>query len=261
RRLPFRGQAKGVQPGSLQGAHFLSLLTGNHAASLKKRAATSDDKPLSPLSGETVTVNGAGSGFTLPGGDSVTITFQATVNTPPTARAVSVQGKVSGSNFTLVNGITTASPNTNDPETAAVNDATVTNINTVSTWTGATSTDWNTITNWTPNTYAPGVSNPAVNDVVIPNVGQQPAISATDIGVYSLNISSGRTLTIDPARVLTIGGSPGGDLTLDGIISGGQLNLGTGTHVINNAGGTGSLSPTNQAFVISGSTVTLNHNL
>src|SRR6185503_847142 len=236
RRLPFRGQAKGVQPGSLQGAHFLSLLTGNHAASLKKRAATSDDKPLSPLSGETVTVNGAGAGFTLPGGDSVTITFQATVNTPPTARSVSVQGKVSGTNFTLVNGITTASPNTNDPETAAVNDATVTNINTVSTWTGATNTDWNTFTNWSPNTYAPGVSNPAVNDVIIPNVGQQPNIGAAmgDVNIYSLNLSNGRTLTIDPTRILTIGGSSGGNLTLDGIISGGQLRFGSGAHVITN---------------------------
>ena len=97
--------------------------------------------------------------------------------------------------------------------------------------------------------------------MVIPNVGNQPNISATDIGIYSLNISNGRTLTITSPRVLTIGGSPGGDLTLDGIISGGNLNLGTGTHVINNAGGTGSLSSTNVATVLSGSTVTLNNNL
>jgi hypothetical protein len=222
-----------------------------------------DDQPLSPLSGETVTVNGAGSGFTLPGGDSVTITFQATVNTPPTARSVSVQGKVSGTNFTLVNGITTANPNTNDPETAAVNDATVTNINTTSTWTGLTNTDWNTFTNWSPNTYAPGVTNPAVSDVVIPNVGNQPTIGAAmgDVNIYSLNISNGRTLTIDPARILTIGGAPGGNLTLDGIITGGELRFGTGTHVINNAGGTGSLSATNLARGLSGSTTTLNNNL
>src|SRR5204862_6017070 len=53
----------------------------------------------------------------------------------------------------------------------------------------------------------------------------------------------------------------GGDLTLDGIIAGGNLNLGTGTHVINNAGSTGSLSSTNVATVLSGGTVTLNNNL
>ena len=68
-------------------------------------------------------------------------------------------------------------------------------------------------------------------------------------------------MTITNPRILTIGGSPGGDLTLDGIISGGFLNLGTGTHVINNAGGTGSLSSTNVATVLSGGIVTLNNNL
>ena len=78
------------------------------------------------------------------------------------------QGKVSGTNFALVNGITTADPNTNDPETGAVNDPTVTNINTLSTWVGGTSTDWNNQLNWNPNTYAPGVSNPGVNDVLFP---------------------------------------------------------------------------------------------
>ena len=264
RRLPARGQAIGARSGALKGPHFLSLSAKNDTVKRPsiKRASIADQKPLIPESGETVTVNGGSpAGFTLPGGDSVTITFQATVNTPPGARSVSTQGKVSGTNFALVNGITTASPNTNDPETGAVNDPTVTNINTTSTWVGLTSSDWNNALNWNPNTYAPGVTNPAINDVVIPNVGNQPNISATDIGIYSLNISNGRTLTITSPRVLTIGGSPGGDLTLDGIISGGNLNLGTGTHVINNAGGTGSLSSTNVATVLSGSTVTLNNNL
>jgi hypothetical protein len=246
RRFATRGQAGCEKPDGLKGSHFLSA---------------SDHKPLVPLGGETVTVDGTGTGFTVPGGDSVTITFQATVNTPPMARSVQTQGKVSGSNFALVNGLPTTSPNTNDPETAASGDATATNINTVMTWTGATSSDWNVTTNWSPNTYAPGLSNPAVNDVVIPNVGNQPGISATDIGVYSLNIANGRTLTIAGPRVLTVGGPPGGDLTLDGIISGGFLNLGTGTHVINNSGGTGSLSSTNVATVLSGGTVTLNNNL
>src|SRR6185503_17908219 len=147
-------------------------------------------------------------------------------------------------------------------------DITVTLLDTTMTWTGATNTDWNTVTNWTtpgplPAQTAPGVSNPAVNDVVIPNVGNQPTISATDIGIFSLNISNGRTLTITNPRVLTLGSTTatGGDLTLDGIITGGFLNLGTGTHVINNAGGTGSLSSTNVATVLSGGTVTLNNNL
>ncbi len=127
-------------------------------------------------------------------------------------------------------------------------------------------TDWNTATNWNRpgpvvSSYAPGVSNPAVNDVIIPAVATQPTIGTTDIGVYSLSLANTMTLTITNPRILTIGGSPGGDLTLNGIVTGGFLNLGTGTHVINNAGGTGSLSSTNVATVLTGATVTLNNNL
>ena len=56
-------------------------------------------------SGETVSFN---MGVTdLPAGKSITITYQATVNSPPLAKSVSTQGTVTGSNFTLVNGIST----------------------------------------------------------------------------------------------------------------------------------------------------------
>ncbi len=221
----------------------------NRTRSIK--AAKADDGPLAPTSGEAIGPINIG---TLPAGKSVTITYAATVNTPPLARQASHQGTV-----TYTNG--PGSPLvTNDPDTGPANDPTVTLIDVLSTWVGGTSTDWNTATNWNPGTYAPGVSNPAVNDVVIPAVGNQPNISATDIGIYSLNISATKVLTITSPRVLTIGGSPGGNLTLDGIISGGNLNLGTGTHAFN-VGASGSLSSTNVATVLSGSTVTLNNNL
>jgi hypothetical protein len=215
----------------------------------------SAQQPNAPTSGETITLIPIA---TFPaGGKSITIKYSATVNTPPLARLVQTQGTV-----TANGGI---SVQTDDPEPGGGNDQTATQVNALMTWNGTTSTDWNTATNWTQPAggapYAPGVSNPAVNEVVIPNVGNQPSISATDIGVFSLSIANGRTLTITSPRVLTIGGAPGGDLTLDGIISGGNLNLGTGTHAINNAGGTGSLSSTNVATVLSGSTVTLNNNL
>jgi len=218
-------------------------------------AYAQESKPNAPTSGENVTINTIA---TFPaGGKSITIKYSATVNTPPLARQVQTQGTV-----TAAGGISVL---TDDPEPAGPANPTVTLVDTLMTWNGATSTDWNTATNWTQpaggTQYAPGVSNPAINDVVIPNVGAQPNISATDIGIFSLSIANGRTLTITNPRVLTIGGSPGGDLTLDGIISGGNLNLGTGTHAINNAGGTGSLSATNVATVLSGSTVTLNNNL
>jgi hypothetical protein len=220
---------------------------------------TLSQDPNAPTAGENVTLNTIA---TFPAaGKSITIKYSAMVNqtTALTARQASTQGTVTANGGAI-------SVLTDDPEPAGAANPTVTLLDTTMTWTGVTSTDWNTATNWTtPGPVvaqtAPGVSNPAVNDVVIPNVGNQPIISATDIGIYSLNISNGRTLTITSPRVLTIGGSPGGDLTLDGIISGGNLNLGTGTHVINNAGGTGSLSSANVATVLSGSTVTLNNNL
>jgi trimeric autotransporter adhesin len=54
------------------------------------------------LSGETVTVNGAGSGFTLPAGKSTTIKFRASVNAAPTSCGLSTQATISGSNFSDV---------------------------------------------------------------------------------------------------------------------------------------------------------------
>ncbi|MGH9871508.1 MAG: beta strand repeat-containing protein, partial [Pyrinomonadaceae bacterium] len=225
----------------------------HHAVRSYKNAFSQE--PNAPTSGEIVTLNTIA---TFPAaGKSVTIKYSATVNTPPLARQVQTQATV-----TAAGGINVTST---DPGPPVVAGPTVTLIDTTVTWNGSADTNWNTAANWTvpaPGAaYAPGVSNPAVNDVLIPNVGAQPTIGVSDIGIFSLNISNGRTLTITNPRVLTIGGSPGGDLTLDGIISGGFLNLGTGTHVINNAGGTGNLSPTNVATVLSGSTVTLNNNL
>jgi hypothetical protein len=211
------------------------------------KASTVDKQPLAPEDGTIgpITIG------TLAPGDSVIVTYQATVKTPPTARQTSHQATISGSNFSNVL--------TNDPATGPANDPTITLIETLSTWVGGVSTDWNDPLNWNPSTYAPGVSNPAVNDVQILSVGNQPNISTTDIGIYSLLVSTAKVLTITNPRVLTIGGSPGGNLQLDGIISGGNLNLGTGTHTINVAGG--SLSSTNVATVLSGSTVTLTSDL
>jgi hypothetical protein len=64
----------------------------------------SGDSSQGILSGETVTVNGSGSGFTLAASKSTTIKFRATINTGIAAGtcAVSTQGSVAGTNFTTV---------------------------------------------------------------------------------------------------------------------------------------------------------------
>lgn len=72
--------------------------------------------------GETVTVNGTGSGFTLPAGKSTTIKFRVTINNniPASVCQLSTQGTVSGSNF--------ANVLTDDPDVAGSNNPTVTTV-------------------------------------------------------------------------------------------------------------------------------------
>ncbi|HEV7346676.1 Ig-like domain-containing protein, partial [Telluribacter sp.] len=76
------------------------------------------------LAGETVTVNGSGSGFTLPAGKSVTIKFKVTINSsiPAGTCTVSNQGTVSGSNFIPATLLT------DDPGVGGSSDPTVTPI-------------------------------------------------------------------------------------------------------------------------------------
>lgn len=72
--------------------------------------------------GETVTVNGTGSGFTIPSGKSTTIKFRVTINNniPASVCQLSTQGTVSGSNF--------ANVLTDDPGTVGTNNPTTTTV-------------------------------------------------------------------------------------------------------------------------------------
>ncbi|CAG5072643.1 hypothetical protein DYBT9623_04225 [Dyadobacter sp. CECT 9623] len=72
--------------------------------------------------GETITINGSGSGFNIPAGKNVIIVFKATINDdiPTAACEVSTQGTVSGSNFDNVL--------TDDPTVAGTNNPTVTPV-------------------------------------------------------------------------------------------------------------------------------------
>ena len=107
RRVPAQGQAINARPGSLMGTHFLKLKevgaegSKQKAASRKNHAATSR-AVTATISGETITIIIG----TLRPGDSVTITYDVTVNNPPdlnnpvnplvvTQPAVATQGSVS----------------------------------------------------------------------------------------------------------------------------------------------------------------------
>ncbi len=59
------------------------------------------------LAGETVLVNGSGSGFALPAGKNTIITFSATISNTPSTCAITNQASASGSNFATVNSNTT----------------------------------------------------------------------------------------------------------------------------------------------------------
>jgi hypothetical protein len=228
---------RGISPRVSKGSESVIGLSG----------AASAAKPVTPFSGETIS-------FSLPVvlnvGKSVTIKYDATINVPPGAASVQTQGNVT---FTGGPG---GGINTTDPETGT-QVPTKTNINTAITWIGVTSTDWNTASNWDFN-YVPL----SFSDVKVPNAAQpnQPTLSASSPTINSLNLGNTRVLTIS-GQTLTITGSTGSDLTLDGNINGGALSFGSGTHTIFNAGATGSITPTNTTTVLNGANVTLNNNL
>jgi len=97
----------------------------NHARASNSKLKTENSKlatsAVAPMpSGETVTFDNGTGGITLPVGKSITIVFKVTLNNVPNLSLlnpprVSNQGRVFGTNFTLVNGVSSASPNTDDP--------------------------------------------------------------------------------------------------------------------------------------------------
>lgn len=102
---------------------FFGTLANMISPTAYSQEKTGDEKEpdvKEPESGETITVNGSGTGFTLPSNKSTTITFRAVIgNALPAATTVTNQGSVSG-NFTTVL--------TDDPDIAGTADPTVTNI-------------------------------------------------------------------------------------------------------------------------------------
>ena len=188
----------------------------SNAKSASYSIATVTQKTSPSVPQTTVTQNiGA-----LPAGKSVTIKFAVTVNNPPAAAQVSTQGTVSATGISNVL--------TDDPDTGAASDPTVTLIDLTITWAGGTSTNWDTGANWN-TTFAPI----AINDVNIPAAGvtNEPTISASSPTINSLTIAIGRTLTIT-GQTLNIAGN----WTNNGALAG------NGTVVFNGNGNTQTLA-------------------
>jgi CHRD domain/Bacterial Ig domain/Ig-like domain CHU_C associated/PKD-like domain len=70
-------------------------------------SSNSSAKIAAPLSGETVTVNGSGSGFSLPAGKSTTVTFSATVSSTPSTCAITNQASVTYAGGSATSNTTT----------------------------------------------------------------------------------------------------------------------------------------------------------
>jgi hypothetical protein len=126
RRLPTVGEARAIRSAGIHGKHFLRLGRDGHIKNessagqqQKRKGGIIGPRPiLQTNAGETVNPTIG----TLPTGESVTVTFQVTVNTPYLGGAnVSNQGIVSGSNFSNVL--------TDDPAVGGANDPTLTPIN------------------------------------------------------------------------------------------------------------------------------------
>jgi hypothetical protein len=211
-----------------------SDVLSHHA--VRNNSRQSADSPNAPLVTVSVALG------TLPAipatGHSVTIKYAVTVNSPPVVRQVSAQGTVT---FT---GNPGGSVNTDDPNTGTPNDATITLIDTTETWTGAVSTDWNVAGNWNPA----NVPN-SVSDVVIPSAGvtNEPTLTPAAVNVFSLDLQTGRTLTINSGSTLTVNT---GLTSIAGALAGGPYTLNLVALTINRAAGVTINGPTSVSGVL-----------
>jgi hypothetical protein len=169
-----------------------------------KLASKADDLNSAPELVDTVIVNGGGSGFTLPPGKSVTITFDATVapvgTIPANTFSISNQGSTSGTGFgpiltdgdLVTAGIQPTVVTIVQPETIAkaFNPTTVT--------LGTQSTLTFTITNANPATAATGVT---FTDVFPTTPGPMTVASP----VTASTTCAGGTLTNNTGGILTPG--------------------------------------------------------
>lgn len=173
-------------------------------------------------------------GITIPDNGNCTVTFDVTSNTV-------------GSHPNQTSGVTT----TQTPSAGLASNSVSLTVLGAAVWTGASDTNWNSAANWNPAVPT------ASNDAVIPSgtLPNEPSIlsAGTDVTVASLNVQTGRTLTIETGRVLNVTGilTNSGTINNAGGISFGSLS----------SNGTVSFTGTSQQTIPAGifSSVTINN--
>jgi len=98
------------------------------------------------------------------------------------------------------------------------------------TWTGATSSDWALNTNWSPN-YIPD----AVSNVTIPDMANDPVISAATASCRNLNIAPTAKLELSVTGKLTVAGTTNNSAGASGLIIKSDAS-GTGSLIQNTPG-------------------------
>ncbi|MCP9754772.1 hypothetical protein EGI26_06295 [Lacihabitans sp. CCS-44] len=168
----------------------------------------SQNSIASSQSGETVTVNGTGSGFNIPAGKNMTVTFSATISNTPSTCAITNQASVSGSNFATVNSNTTTT-NVVIPVPTAVTPSSATNIcignslNLAATCASG-SVNWYTVA--APSTLLGNSASGA-------NFSRSPTVNTTYIakclvgGCESTGTNTG-LITVNPLPTITVSASP-----------------------------------------------------
>jgi hypothetical protein len=173
---------------------------------------------------------------TIPAGDSIIVVYAVTINSGTTT--ISNQGTVSGSNFT--------SFLTNDPKTAAPNDATVTAV--VS---GSSITDyfrskqtgnWADATTWESSvdgiTWITATLTPTSASNAIEIRNSHVVTIAANVTIDQTTVSSGGSLVVNPNTYMIVNDGSGDDLVIS---SGGSMTIkstSAGTGSIANSAGT-----------------------
>jgi Bacterial Ig domain/Ig-like domain CHU_C associated/PKD-like domain len=101
------GRVSAAQPNVGNEAKPVELEEENIPTNNNTESGQLQNSIASTNSGETVIINGTGSGFLLPAGKSTTVSFNATVAALPSSCVVTNQASVSGSNFSTINSNTT----------------------------------------------------------------------------------------------------------------------------------------------------------